>query len=228
MNDIIEKKTGVIRLGNGFTLPCDATINTDSTFNTELIATIGETMYLLIPKGYEKIVDGCVEYLGKMILDETCIKKVTISRICYATGCGVILDGLTESGEKEGAIQELFYSSHEEALNGIDTINQFYLQNPDGDWIRDCKRYCNFNYQYMLTFPLKPQDILIEDNQHYVANRVIAYIYPDYATVEYQGHDDKSYENEREVHSSHEYSGIRNHYEIVKLVDCNKQKIIDI
>ena len=62
---------------------------------------------------------------------------------------------------------------------------------------------------------------------HYIANRVIAYIYPDYATVEYQGHDDESYENGREVHSSHEYAGVKNQYKIVKLIE-RQQQIIDV
>lgn len=229
MNELVEKKTGVVRLGNGVVLPCDATINTDDTFDTELMATIGETMYLLLPKAYEEIPcdDGFGTTLGKMIIDETCIYKVVISRIVYATGCGLCLDGITENGDKKGAVQELFYRTYDEALQGIDTINQFYLKNPKGDWISDCKEYISFPYQYMLTFPLKPQDILLEDNMHYVANRVIAYIYPDYATVEYQGHDDASYKNGREVHSSHEYAGVKNQYKIVKLIERQPQ-IIDV
>ena len=110
MNKLLEKKTGVLRLSNGITFPCDATVNTDSTFNTELMATIGETMYLLLPRAYEKVIgkDG-TEYLGRMIVDKTCITRVTICKIAYATGCGVVLHGLTEKGEKKSAVQELFY-----------------------------------------------------------------------------------------------------------------------
>lgn len=44
MNEVIEKKTGVTRLINGMSIPCDATLNTDSTFDTELMAIIGETI----------------------------------------------------------------------------------------------------------------------------------------------------------------------------------------
>lgn len=229
MSELVEKKTGIVRLSNGVALPCDATINTDDTFDTELMATIGETMYLLIPKAYEQIPcdDGLGTTLGKMIIDETCIYKVAISGITYATGCGLVLCGTTEDGDKKTAIQELFYRTYEEALKGINVINQFYLKNPKGDWISDCKEYVSFPYQYMLTFPLKPQDILLEDNKHYVANRVIAYIYPEYATVEYQGHDDESYEEGREVHSSHEYAGVKNQYKIEKLIE-RQQQIIDV
>ena len=229
MNKLLEKKTGVVRLGNGVILPCDATINIDNTFDTELMATIGETMYLLLPKAYEQIPcdDGFGTVLEKMIIDETCIYKVVIFRITYATGCGLILHGITEDGDKKRAVQELFYRTYDEALQGIDTINQFYLKNPKGDWISDCKGYVSFPYQYMLTFPLKPQDILLEDNMHYVANRVIVDICSDYATVEYQGHDDESYKDGREVHSSHEYAGVKNQYKIVKRIKQHQQ-IIDV
>ena len=134
MHELIEKKTGVVRLGNGVSLPCDATINTDETFDVELMDTIGETMYLLLPKDYKEIPceDGFGTTLGKMIIDETCIYKDVIVRISYATGCGVCLYGITENGDKKGGAQELFNWTYDEALQGIDTINQFYLQNPRG------------------------------------------------------------------------------------------------
>lgn len=224
MNGLLKKKTGVTRLGNQLVLPCDATINTDHTFDTELMATIGETMYLVLPKDYEQITcDDGFSTFGRMIIDEACIYKVVIYAIEYATGCGLCLSGITEDGNKEEAVQELFYRTYDEALQGIDTINQFYLQNPKGDWISDCKKYTSFPYQYMLTFPLNPQDILLEDNMHYVANRVIAYIYPDYATVVYQGFDDESYINGKEEHSCHEYAGIKDQYKIVKLISQRRK-----
>jgi len=221
MSELVEKKTGVVQLGNGVALPCDTTINTDDTFDTELMATIGETMYLLLPKAYEEIPcdDGFGTTLGRMIIDETCIYKVVISSITYATNCCVCLAGTTEDGDKKEAVQELFYRTYDEALQGIDTINQYYLKNPKGSWISDCTEYVAFPYQYMLTFPVKPQDILLEDNMHYVAYRVIAYIGPDYAIVEYDRCDDESSEDGREVHSSHEYAGVENQYKILKIIE---------
>lgn len=226
MNAVVEKKTGTLRLGNGIAFPCDATLNTDDTFNTKLVAKVGETMYFLEPD-YEMIDTGVGVELGKMIVDETCIKKVVINYIGYATNCGVILRGVTENGEKVGAVQELFFTTYEKAVEAIETINWYYLQKPNGDWIEEAKYYGNIQYRYMLQFPLKPQDIILEDEHHYVVNRVVVDIYADQSKVYYQGHDDKSYEAGREVHTEHEYAGVKNKYEIVKLVE-KKQEVIDI
>lgn len=227
MNDVVTKKTGFTRLSNGACIPVDATMNTDSTFNTELMAVIGDTMFLVMPKAYEMVEgDGC-QYLGRMIVDESCIKEVVICKIIYATGCGVVLSGMTMEGVKESAIQELFYTSYEEAVNAIKSINSYYDENPNGDWIAECKNYSDFKYHYELQFPVKPQDVLLEDNYHYVANRIIVFISQDDVEVMYQGHDDESYENGKEVHSEHEYSGVKNSYQIVKLVE-QKEVIIDV
>ena len=79
-------------------------------------------------------------------------------------------------------------------------------------------------------FPVKPQDPIFVGDEYYVANRVVAFIYPDYAEVGYQGHDDNTYEDGREVHTQHEYSGVKNQYEIVRLLEKKEQQkeIIDI
>lgn len=226
MNAVVEKKTGTLRLGNGITLPCDATLNTDDTFNTKLVAKVGETMYFLDPD-YEMIDTGVGLDIGKIVVDESCIKKVVINYISYATNCGVVLRGIAENGEEVGAVQELFFTTYEKAVEEIEIINEYYLQKPDGDWIVDAKYYGNIQYRYMLQFPLKPQDIILEDEHHYVVNRVIADLYTDYVKVFYQGHDDETYEGGQEVHTEHEYAGVKNKYEIVELVE-KKQEVIDI
>lgn len=223
MNDVVEQKTGFTRLSNGACIPVNATMNTDSTFNTKLMATIGDTMFLVLPKAYERVKGDGFEYLGRMIVDESCIKEVIICKISYATGCGVILSGITKEGMKETASQELFYMNYEEAVNGIEAINCYYNEKPNGDWIAECRN----KYHYELQFPVKPQDILIEDNHHYVANRIIVNISQNDAEVTYQGHDDESYEDGKEIHSEHEYSGVKDSYRIVKLVE-QKEVIIDI
>ena len=82
-------------------------------------------------------------------------------------------------------------------------------------------------YRYMLKFPLKSGDILLEDEEHYVANRIVAKIGPDSSKVNYQGHDDISYISGREVHTEHQYSGIKDQYQIVSLV-AEEQIIIDV
>lgn len=227
MNNVVEKRTGFTRLHNGACIPVDATINTDNTFNTELMGKIGDKMFVVVPKRYEMVrKDGCI-YLGRMIVDRSCIKEVIIIKIIYATGCRVILSGITKEGVTESAIQELFYTSYEEAENGIEAINLYYNEKPNGDWIEECKNYSNFKYQYELQFPVKPQDILIEDNYCYNANRIIVFISPNSTEVMYQGHDGESYEKGKEVHSEHEYCGIKDSYKIVKLVE-QKEVIIDI
>lgn len=222
MNNAVKKKTGYTRLNNGAYIPVDATLNTDSTFNTKLMATIGDIMFLVLPKSYETFIEDGASYLGKMIVDESCIKKVIICKISYATGCDVVFTGITEKGEKESAIQELFYKSYKEAINGIKTINHYYNENPHGNWIAECRNYSDFKYYYELQFPVKPQDVLLEDNHHYVANRIIVFISPKDSQVMYQGHDDESYENGKELHSEHEYSGVKNSYQIVQLVEHKK------
>lgn len=226
MNNIVEKKTGVVRLGNGVGIPCDATINTDATFDAKLVATIGETMYYLKPNWIFDMKDWNKPV--PMQFDENSIKKVKICKIAHATGCAICLDGITEDGQKVGGIQELFFTTYEEARQAVTSINQFYEKNsPDADWENDYSKCVTYKYRYMLTFPVKPQDILLEDNEHYIANRVIAYIYPNYADVKYQGHDDETYMNGKEVHSQHEYAGVKDQYKIISLIE-EKEMIIDI
>lgn len=227
MNNVVEKRTGFTRLSNGTCIPVDATINTDNTFNTKLMGTIGDKMFIVIPKGYEMVRGDGFQYLGRMIVDKSCIKEVIIFKITYATGCRVILSGITKEGVIESAIQELFYTSYEEAVNGVEAINRYYNVKTNGDWIAECKNYSDFKYQYELQFPVKPQDVILEDDSCYNANRIIVFISPNSTEVMYQGHDGKSYEKGKEVHSEHEYSGIKDSYKIVKLVE-QKEVIIDI
>lgn len=225
MNNVVEKKTGLTRLNNGICIPVDATMNADATFNTKLVAAVGDTMFLVTPKDYETVVGDGYSYLGRMIVDESCIKEVIICKISYATGCGVCLTGITKEGVRETAVQELFYTSYEEAVNGIKAIHCYYDENPTGDWYDVCKIIAK--YPYELQFPVNPQDVLLEDNHHYVANRIIVYISQDGAEVMYQGHDDESYEGGKEIHSEHAYGGVKDTYQIVKLVE-QKKVIIDI
>lgn len=225
MKKALEKKTGVLRLGEGVSIPCDATINTDITFNQKLVATIGERMYHLRPDW-----DFSTEPV-KMIVDESMIKEVEICKIDYATNCGVCLTGITTKGEKRCSIQELFFTSYEEAVKAVRDLQEYYLSHKSGmDWVDDYMKVVKVNYRYMLQFPVKPQDPLFVKDKYYVANRVVAFIYPDYAQVEYQGHDDQTYEDGKEVHTAHEYSGVRNEYEIVRLLEQKEQQkeIIDI
>ena len=71
MHELLEKKTGILRLKNGVELPCDATINTDNTFDTLMVATIGETMYYTSPTWNFKENNA-----GPILMDKGRIKKV--------------------------------------------------------------------------------------------------------------------------------------------------------
>lgn len=231
MNQVLEKKTGMVQVAKGISLPCDATRNTDKTFNTKLTGTIGEVMYFLKPNREWRKETGC---FGRLKLDEASIRKVIITRIVYATGCSTCLNGreILEGGlgEKIGAVQVAFFQKREDAVKAVKSINDYYdTHETEGDWVEDFEKCVDVKYRYMLQFPVKPREILLEDNKHYVANRVIAFISSEDAEVMYQGHDDVSYEGEKEVHSMHEYSGVRNQYEIVPLIEEKKQEtIIDI
>lgn len=220
MNDVTKKETGFARVGE-MLIPCDTTVNTDDTFDTILTGKIGEKMYFLEPEfEYHDLCEP-----GKMIAIKSKIQEVTVVQICYATGCGVTFNGITSSGEEKGAVQELFFRSYEEASEAADKLNNYYVDNEfSGDWLEDFKTAVGMNYWYMLQFPVKPQEILLVDDKHYLANRVIAYIYEDYAMILYQGHDDETYTEDKKIVTQHEYSGIKNEYKIVRLIP--KQNVI--
>lgn len=223
MHELLEKKTGILRLKNGVELPCDATINTDNTFDTLMVATIGETMYYTSPTWNFKGNNA-----GPILMDKSRIKKVKIIGIDYATNCALCLKGITIEGEKVGGVQECFFSTYEGAEKAVEAVNSFFEENdPNPEWMKDYLKCVTPEYRYMLKFPLKPGDILLEDEEHYVANRIVAKIGPDSSKVNYQGHDDISYISGREVHTEHQYSGIKDQYQIVSLV-AEEQIIIDV
>lgn len=135
---------------------------------------------------------------------------------------------LVQRGEKVGGVQECFFSTYEGAEKAVEAVNSFFEENdPNPEWMKDYLKCVTPEYRYMLKFPLKPGDILLEDEEHYVANRIVAKIGPDSSEVDYQGHDDRSYTSGREVHTEHQYSGIKDQYQIVRLV-AKEQIIIDV
>lgn len=222
MNDVTIKKDGMVRLENGMKIPCDATTNLDATFDTKLVATIGEQVYYLQP-------DFDWNNKNKMLVTVDKIVKSIVYEISYATGCTVLLHCVNEQGKKFSATQELFYLSKEEAKDAVLKINQYYKKCFDFSWesVEELmSKGVNVNYRYWLKFPVKPQDILLEDNEYYIANRVIAEICADYASVLYQGPNDKTFYEGREVCFMKEYAGIKDEYEIVPML-VEKEVIID-
>ena len=227
MNEVVEKKTGVLRLEEGTCFPCDATLNTEETFDEELTGTIGETMYYLESECEWDFKSGT---LVKMLFDESKIKKVLIFRIAQATNCSTVLFGkvVGEDDEFVSGVQELFFKEYAEAAEAVKKLKQFYAEYDLGeDWLEDYKKCIAVRYRYLLKFPVKPQDVILEDESHYVANKVVADIRTDRVEILYIGHDDISYEAGREVHTTHEFSGVQSQYEIVQLLE-KKQTIIDM
>lgn len=217
MNAMVEKKDGFLRLDKGVIIPCDTTLNTNNTFNTKLVGKVGDEMYALNPDW-----DFYLEP-PQMIISVSQIQKCVITKISYATDCGVCFYGITLEGEEICRVQQLFFKHYVEAVDAVNAVNDFYSNNePSNDWLKDYESCVKIFYCYEIQFPVKPQDTLIEGDYYYSANRVIAYIYQDGASIHYQGHDAKTYKGDKEVHSIFE---TQDKYEIVSLMN---QPTIDI
>ncbi len=193
-----EKATGFVRLGDAI-LPCNATINTDSTFDRPLVATVGEEVYYLNQKFQLDDYGTVALYVKKEK-----IEKCKVIRIDYATDCSTCFKALTEHGETVGGVQELFFRSLEEAMEVADRVNAYSASHTrwegkdcDGDsWYEIYKRLFKAKYPYVLQFPVKPQQawLIEQDGTAHIANRVIAYIGEQEASIQYQGRDVKSWE----------------------------------
>ena len=196
-NEMVKNEVGYVKMGSAM-LPCDATINTDSTFDSPLTAKLGETVY------YLRVWYDYIEGGERIVTTVRGIGKGKVSRISYATGCAVCLYAKEEGKETDfGAVQELFFHSLEEAMVVANRVNDYAKNHPEGDkdWYETYKALFTPEYPYMLCFPVKPQDIwqVEEDGTCHVANRVIVELTKEYAEVTYQGHDFKSYYDDRKL-----------------------------
>ena len=201
MKKMVKEKRGMVRVGEAV-IPCDTTPNTSKTFDTPLIANLGETVFYLKPEF--KLLDGNGEALsastGKII-------RGTVCEIDCATYCATCLHiKADDSGEKYGAVQELFFHSFEEASEVVAKVNEYTDIHPiwEGDWYEIYKGLFQPSYPYTLKFPLVPlqtQKVWKRGGWHYIIpNRVIADIKEDEVRIEYQGKDTKpDYFNERKI-----------------------------
>lgn len=218
----MKTKTGICYVENlngvNVGIPCDATVNMDASFNTPLIARLGETMYFVEPRWNFDFENP--DKPVPTLVDEDSIHEVIVTKISHSTGCELVIYGIVISSPTvcHGGPQNLFFETYEEALKAVNAVNQFYENNkPSKNWEDDWNACVTPpKYRYMLKFPVKPQDILLEDDKHYVANRVIAGIESGITSVRYQGYE--PYKNVKEVQTMHEYSGVVNQYAIVKLI----------
>lgn len=199
---LVKQETGFTRIGDAL-IPCDATLNGDSSFDTPLIAKLGDTVfYFETHFDFDKGPEG--DYI-QLYVDVNKIKKGTVKKISYATGCGVCLYVQSEGdGErKEGRVQELFFHSYEEAVNVANKVNEYSFSHPywEGDWYEIYKELFTPAYPHMLCFPVKPQEAwMVEpDGTRHIANRVVVWLTESKADVQYYGHDEKSYVDDRKL-----------------------------
>lgn len=192
MKKMVKEETGMVRLGEAM-IPCNATPNTSQTFDTLLIANLGETVFYLNPE-FKLLEDNEIALsasAGNII-------RGTVCKIDYATGCGTCL-GIKEDvgGEKYNAVQELFFRSFEEAAEVAAKVNEYTDIHPvwEGDWYEIYKGLFQPAYRYTLKFPLIPsqtQKVWKREGWHYIIPyRVIAEIEKEKTHITYQGKDTK-------------------------------------
>jgi len=199
----VEKATGFIQLGNAI-IPCNATINTDPSFDSSLVATVGEEVYYLNPN-WQLDDYGLVALQVEMAK----IEKCKVIKIDYATGCSTCFKALTEHAEVVGGVQELFFRSLEEAMEVANRVNAYSASHTrweakdcSGDsWYEIYMKLFKAKYPYVLQFPVKPQQawLIEEDGTAHIANRVIAYISEQEVSIEYQGRNVKSWEQGKKI-----------------------------
>lgn len=196
--------TGITRIGDAF-VPCDTTRNTGKTFDTPLIADLGETVFFLNPQ-FEYVTDDYSRVQLFVPYGSSIIKGV-VSNINYASGCGVSFkvhnsaeDSLHKFSIASG-IQELFFRTSEEVQMVAKLVNQYSSTHSDWgkDWAETYKKLISPVYPYTLHFPICPQQtwrIVKGDSYRYmIPNRVIANIFVHCADIRYQGMDSKKAEN---------------------------------
>ena len=188
MNDVKERRTGVLHLGNAVSLPCDATKNESFTFDIPVIAKIGDKVFS-IAKLYNIARWKSRQDFLKAIVQpsDSFIEEITACEIAYATGCGVSVAGYNQKGERVGYSQQLLYSTYEEAKKGVIDLSNFYIKHFGSDWIDETS--ADKRCSYMLKFDAKPQQLLKKNDVFCKVNRVIAKVSQSVTTVTYQGID---------------------------------------
>ena len=137
------------------------------TFDVKLTASLGNIMYFIFLEYPEDIA----------ITNGTNIKRCTVNGIMYDTGKPVYLQAITEEGRVLTGVQELFFTSEEEAKKALEIIRRIGMSVEYEDIeFEDYIKEANIQYRYILKFPMEPDDIILEDDSHYMAEGIHAEI----------------------------------------------------
>lgn len=200
MEKKVKKENGIVREENVL-ISSDATQHTKSSFNTALVAKLGETVFFLNPKFND------LDEEGNFVLNAGIgnIMRGTVCRIDHDTIYGTNLH-IKAKGSQYGAVQELFFRSFKEAAEVAIKVNKYTDAHPiweEGSWYEIYKGLFQPSYHYTLKFPLLPmqiQKVWLRRSWHYIIpNRVVARIEKDIVRIEYQGGDTKSHERQELV-----------------------------
>ncbi len=194
MKKMVNMENDIARVGKAMHHD-DAMQNTSKTFDTPLVAKVGETVFYLNPKFiYLDDSGNCAlrVWTGNII-------RGTVYKIDCATECSTCLHIKADGSEDEyGAVQELFFHSFEEAAETAIKVNHYTDAHPiweGGDWYEIYKGLFQPHYHYTLRFPLTPlqtQKVWKRGGWHHIIpNRVIAYIEKENSYIEYQGKNTK-------------------------------------
>lgn len=190
----------VVRKGNGRTriseaiIPCDTTPNTSKTFDTPLVAKLGETVFYLNPEF--KLLNDAGD-VTLYVATENIIKG-TVCKIDCATDCNTCITIKADTdGNGYDALQELFFRSFEEAAEVARKVNEYTDAHLiwKGDWYKIYKGLFQPTYSYTLKFPIAPQQlqkVWQRGGWHYIIpKRVVAFIEKDKVRIDYEGRDTK-------------------------------------
>ncbi|MCI8273107.1 MAG: hypothetical protein HFJ55_03380 [Clostridia bacterium] len=166
---------------------------TDKTFDTPLVARLGETVFFLN-------LEFKLLYDNKEILTASAhrIIKGTVCEIDCATDCSTRIHiRADDSGKIYGGVQELFFHSFKDAEKVATEVNRYTEAHLiwEGDWYEIYKGLFQASYLYTLKFPLHPlqvQKVWKEGGWHYIIpKRVIANIGNGETHIKYLSNDTK-------------------------------------
>ena len=169
----------------------------EESFDTKLIASFGNIMYYL-----KTVLDDSEFKAGreKIVTSEIEIVRCTISDIIYDSKDRVYLHATTEDGELVQGIQELFFKTVEEAKCVIERLRILYLKgNPTYREVDDYMECVKPKYRYIMKFPMKPGDIILEEDTHYMAEGIHAELSRDYFDVQCYGKNNLQYKAGKRV-----------------------------
>lgn len=142
MDIILEKDIETIRLSNGKIFQCQIIFTFGENVEVILAESARKTMYLLKPI-YQMNTDkyGYEVGPGRIIATEAMIKKIKVVQIAVNERNELVFYGMTDNGQKDGAVKDLFFESYEEAAEAVKRINAFYdTHQSNKDWLDDIRQ----------------------------------------------------------------------------------------